>query len=181
MASRHARFASISEYSPLHITATGNNVPVGNCVSTTSSTIIVAGSDISVTPASMNNIAVGRRLNVANGTGTAEDVVVKTVGASSFTADFQYGHSGAYTIISNSGTFLGPLIVANPGSNVTLTLYNGHPQNGHGSTTISVFPVASPGSLPFACALDSGLFYTLAVGSGGSAPDLTLQYIDMID
>src|SRR5256885_13768992 len=111
------------QYRPLHITATGTGVPVGNNVATTAPTTITAGADRVVTPASMANITVGRWLNFAGGTGTAEDVVVQTVTATTFTADFVNGHSGAYTISSQRTADPGHFVVNAPDTPVTAPLY----------------------------------------------------------
>ncbi len=67
-------------------------------VNTTSATTIVA-STMAVTPVSMSNIVPGMSLYLAGGTGAAELVVVQSTTATTFTATFANGHSGAYTII----------------------------------------------------------------------------------
>lgn len=176
MASRHARRAPVYEYQPLHITATGTTLPVGLCVSTTSTTTIVAGSNVVVTPASMINIQVGMILNFANGTGATENVVVKSVTATTFTADFVNGHSGAYTIISRRGSFLGSFVVNSPGSGITVTLYNGHPSLApDAGTPFAVITPATGMNLAFNCAVDKGLFYTVA---GTTAGDYTMTWLD---
>ena len=66
-------------------------------VNTTSATTIVA-STMAVTPLTMSNIVPGISLFISGGTGTAETVVVQSVTATTFTATFVNGHSGAYTI-----------------------------------------------------------------------------------
>lgn len=166
----------VSDYTPLHITAIGTLVPVGLCVNTTSGTTITAGSNVTVTPASMAGIVPGLTLNFANGTGTAENVVVKTITSTTFTADFVNNHSGSYNITSLRGTFLGPIVVNSAGSGATLTLYNGSPNTlPKAGAAIAVIAIAAGQPLNFACTCDNGLFYTLAATS---APDLTLHYID---
>ena len=68
------------QYRPFHITATqATATAIGNNVATTSSTTITAGPGVVVTPASMANITVGRWLNFSGGTGTFEDVLVKSI------------------------------------------------------------------------------------------------------
>lgn len=177
MSSRHARRASVGEYQPLHITATGTNVPVGKCVSTTSSTTITAGTNVVVTPASMANIEDSMVLNFANGTGAAEDVIVTSTSSTTFTATFVNNHSGVYTIISRRGSFLGRLVVNAPGTGVTITLYNGHPSIlPDAGTPFAVITPAAGSSLVFDCAVDKGLFYTLA----GTAGDYTLAFLDQV-
>lgn len=177
MSSRHERYAPIGEHQPLHVTTTGTTVPVGKAVSTTSSTTIAAGSNVVVTPASMNNIEVGMMLNFANGTGTAEDVKVKSVTATTFTADFVNNHSGAYTIISRRGAFLGRLVVNAAGTGVTITLYNGHPSVlPDAGAAFAVVTPAAGSTLIFDCAVDKGLFYTLA----GTPGDYTLTFLDQV-
>ncbi len=66
-------------------------------VNTTSATTVVA-STMAVTPLSMSNIAVGMSLFFSGGTGAAETVTVLSTTATTFTATFANGHSGAYTI-----------------------------------------------------------------------------------
>lgn len=178
MASRHGRIATLSEYAPLRINTAGALVPVGMCVSTTSGTSISAGANVVVTPLSMAGIAIGRTLNIANGVGTAEDVVVKSLTSTTFTADFQYRHIGAYTIISRRGVYLGNIVVNDPGSNSLLALYNGHPSlSPDAGNVFAVFNPATPAGT-YGCLCDKGLFYSLTVFSGGTVPDLTLMYID---
>ncbi len=173
MASRHIRFSPVTEYQCQHVTATGTNVPVGTSVGTTAPTTIVAGSQV-VTPASMSNIQVGQYLNFAGGTGAAEDVLVTAVTSTMFTATFVNGHSGAYTISSHKGVFLGPIIIGNPGTSMVLTLFNGHPNASPAGATVAVLTIpASATSYPFAASFDQGAYYTLA----GTPGDITLQYL----
>ena len=153
--------------------------PIGNCVNTSSATAITAGANVAVTPASMAGIAVGQKLNVANGTGTAEDVIVKRVSATTFTADFANNHSGTYTIVSRSGTFLGRLTVNTVGTSVTITLYNGCPFASPVSSNAGIIAVLNPALVTpfvFDCACDFGLFYTV---SGSSVGDYTIMALDM--
>jgi len=65
-----------------------------NAVDTTTSTTITAGADRVVTPANMNNIYVGQRLVINNGSTTSESVIVKVITSTTFTADFTQGYSG---------------------------------------------------------------------------------------
>lgn len=176
---KHSRVAPIFEYVPLHITATGTLVPVGLCVSTTSSTTITAGSGVVVTPASMANIYQGQILNIANGTGSAENVTVSAISSTTFTANFVNNHSGAYTIISRRGIDLGRVTVNSAGNLATLTLYNGHPSlSPDAGGSIAVIDCSEVTPLEYGCSCDKGLFYTLAVSGGGTNPDLTLMYLD---
>lgn len=183
MAHRHQRLAPVGEYTPLRVNAAGTLIPVGNGVNTTSATTIVAGSNVTVTPASMSGIFVGQKLNFANGTGTAETVMVKQVpsGGTTFVADFVNNHSGAYTITSVSGTFLGRIIFMNAGTGMTLTLYNGSPNVlplPSKSGIFLVIPTASVvlgQSQDLEVTLDYGLFYTY---TGTTPGDFTLTYID---
>lgn len=64
---------------------------------TSSATTVVTGVNV-VTPASMVSIFVGSRLQFSGGTGATEVVLVTAVTATTFTANFVNGHSGAYTI-----------------------------------------------------------------------------------
>jgi len=173
----HVRYSPIGDYTPLHVTSTGTTVPVGSLVSTTSATTITAGANVVVTPASMSNIFAGMQLNVANGTGTAENVLVTAIdkGAGTFTATFANNHSGAYTIISLRGSYLGSVVVGAAGSGVTITLYNGHPSTlPVAGTSFSVLTPAVGASYVFNCWCPRGLFYTLA----GTPGDYTINAAD---
>lgn len=174
MASRHSRYAPIPEYQPLHIASTGTLVPVGQCVSTTGSAAITAGSNVVITPASMKNITPGMTLNLSNGS-QGEDVTILSVTSTTFTAaNVVNSYGSGFTIISRRGTFLGGVTINAPGSGVTITLYNGHP---------SLYPdagqvigVITPNQdKTYGCACDKGLFYTVA----GTVGDYTLCYLDM--
>lgn len=68
-------------------------------VNTASATTVVAGSNV-VTPTVMTNILPNSRLTFASGTGATETVTVQSITATTFTATFANGHSGAYTIQS---------------------------------------------------------------------------------
>src|SRR5947207_1306680 len=118
MATRYPKSSPVGQYQPLHITQAGTLVPVGASVSTTSSTTIAAGNGVAVTPVSMANIVPGMMLSFANGMGTPENVQVLNTTSTTFTANFQYSHSGAYIIVSLRGANLGHLIVGNPGTGV---------------------------------------------------------------
>ncbi len=175
MATRHIRRATVFEYQPLHISAAATLQPVGLCVSTTSATVITAGSGVVVTPASMLNIVPGMVLNIANGTGAAEDIVVLGITATTFTANFVTSHSGAYTILSRRGVFLGQLIINKAGSGVTITLYNGHPSLPDAGVVFAIISPPTGSSIPYQCSCPKGLFYTVA---GSTIGDYTLTYLD---
>jgi hypothetical protein len=174
----HPRGAPIGEYIPFPITTLGTALPVGALVSTTSTTVITAGNNVTVTPASITNIMPGMVLNFANGTGVAETVTVLSVNysAGTFTANFANDHSGAYTIISLKGTYVGRLNVNTAGTSITITLYNGHPSTlpVPGQVFASITPVAGA-SMAFDCFCSRGLFYTVA---GTTAGSYTIMYLD---
>ena len=119
-------------------------------------------------------------LSFANGMGTPENVQVLNTTSTTFTANFQYSHSGAYTIVSLRGANLGHLIVGNPGTGVIFTFYNGHPYNSPAGAAFSVIEIEDKPMYPFNCAVDNGLLYTVAVTGGGTMGDFTLMYIDQI-
>lgn len=173
---RHAHSSPIGEYSYLYLsTAQATPAPVGALVNTSSATTIAAGTQV-VTPLAMTNIVQGMVLNIANGTGTAEDVLVTATTATTFTAVFQYAHSGAYTILSRKGTNLGAVIVGNAGSGAVLTLYDGHPNlSPNPGQTIAVIQPSVNGNYSFQVACDQGLWYTL---TATTAPNLTITYVD---
>lgn len=163
----------IGQYSILHITAAGTLVPVGNAISTTTTTSITPGSVV-VTPASMANIIVGKRLNIVNGS-SWENVTVTAITGTTFTATFTGTYSGTTNIYSVDGAWLGPLIVGNPGTTNTITLYNGLPGMlpVAGKAIAVITPSSSVGSYDFAANCDMGLFYTVA-----ATCDLSLHYLD---
>jgi hypothetical protein len=166
------------QYRPFHITATqATATAIGNNVATTSSTTITAGPGVVVTPASMANITVGRWLNFSGGTGTFEDVLVKsidTVGGT-FTADFVNNHSGGYTISSQRTVDIGDVVVNDPGTSVVLTLYDGNPNATPAGTAIAVIKPASGNDTKIDKGrINRGLFYTLS----GTPGDVTVWYHD---
>lgn len=175
----HGRTSVVGDYLPLHITSLATSATaVGASVNTTSATTIVAGLN-TVTPASMANLVEGQWLNFANGTGAAENVQIFNINtvAGTFQANFANGHSGAYTIISLRGTYLGKLVINQAGTGVTITLYNGHPSTSPAGTPIAVLTGFSIGqSYDFNCSLQRGLFYTVA---GTTPGDYTITYLDM--
>jgi hypothetical protein len=175
MAGRYPRRAIVPEYKALHITSTGTAVPVGRCVSTTSAAALTAGSNVTVTPASMVNIMAGMYLNFTDGTHN-ENAQVLTVSASSFTVNLQNSYAGGVQIISRTGTSFGGLIINNPGTGVTFTFYDGHPSLApDAGQIIAVLAISS--STPdkfYGLTCDKGLFYT----ASGTMGDFTLRYLD---
>ena len=69
-------------------------------VNTTATTAVAAAGLATITPASMANITVGLYINVSGGTGTAEQIVVSAVTATTFSAVFANTHSGTYNLIA---------------------------------------------------------------------------------
>jgi hypothetical protein len=166
------------QYRPFHINATqATAAAIGNNVATTSSTTITAGSNVVVTPASMNNIVAGRYLNFSGGTGTFEDVLVKSVdtGAGTFTADFVNNHSGGYTISSQRTVDLGDIEIGDPGTSMVVTLYDGNPNATPAGTAIGVIkPAAGNDNKFFKGRINRGLFYACS----GTLGDITVMYHD---
>ena len=89
-------------------------------VNTTSATAITAGSSVTVTPTSMQNILTGSQLVFSGGTGSTETVTVLSVTPTSFVANFASNHSGAYTITS------APLATVTYGAGVNETQFVPH-------------------------------------------------------
>ncbi len=163
----HERTDNLSPYYPFHVTAAATAQPLGDNVATTSATTITAGSDKTVTPASMTNIVQGMRLNFSAGTGAAEDVIVKTtnVVGGTFTADFVNGHSGAYNIISFRPQYLGSLVINAVGSITAISIYNGSPllYNGGTGTGVLIASIGIPSATTlylYNCYCNRGVFYT---------------------
>jgi len=163
----------IGQYTVAHITSAGTQVPVGTAINTTTTTSIAPGSVV-VTPASMSNIIVGKRLNIVNGSNW-ENVTVAAITGSTFTAVFTGTYSGTTNIYSVDGAWLGPLVVGSPGTTNTVTLYNGLPgmKPVAGKAIAVITPSSSVGSYDFAANCDMGLFYTTA-----ATCDLSLHYLD---
>lgn len=164
------------QYRPFHISSTqATAAAIGNNVATTSSTTITAGNGVVVTPASMQNITVGRWLNFSGGTGSAEDVQVLSVTGTTFTANFVNNHSGAYVISSQRTVDIGSLEVNQPGSGVTITLYDGHPSATPAGTAFAVIvPAVSDPTRNYHSRCNRGLFYTVS----GTPGDYTVNYHD---
>lgn len=165
-------------------------IPVGRTVSTSSPTSITAGSNVVITPVSLIGFYIGQRINISGGTGTAEEVQVSAINQAAGTVTFASvanNHSGNYLLTSKNGTFVGKLVVNQPGSSITITLYNGSPNlsplptntaGGQPQGIIAAIqPSAAGQSFEFECACDWGLFYTV---TGTTAGDYTLQYCDML-
>lgn len=164
------------QFRPFHIAATqATAAAIGNNVATTSSTTITAGSNVVVTPAAMDNITVGRWLNFSGGTGTFEDVQVKAVTSSTFTADFVNNHSGSYTISSQRTVDLWEFDVNDPGTSMVVTLYDGNPNATPAGTEIAVIkPAAGDDTRIFKVRCNRGLFYECS----GTPGDVTVTYHD---
>lgn len=164
------------QYRPSHITAVQSTAAaIGNNVATTSVTTITAGSNVVVTPADMTNITPGRWLNFSGGTGTFEDVLVKSVTSSTFTADFVNNHSGGYVISSQRTVDIGDVVVNDPGTSVVLTLYDGNPNATPAGTAIAVIKPASGNDTKIDKGrINRGLFYTLS----GTPGDFTVWFHD---
>jgi hypothetical protein len=165
------------QFRPFRINALQTTVAaIGNNVATTSATTITAGNGVVVTPASMQNITVGRWLNFNGGTGSPEDVQVLSVTATTFTANFVNNHSGAYVISSSRTVDLGHLTVNQAGTSIVITLYDGHPNAWVAGTSIAVIsPNVSEPTRSFDIRCNRGLFYTV---TGTTAGDYTVTYHD---
>lgn len=180
MANNHARSAPIYEYKPLHITATGTAVPVGNVVGLGKSSMpaIAAGTNVVVTltASQMAGIYVGMRLNVNDGT-QHEDVVVSARTPTSFTATFANSYTiNNYWLTGYVPSFIGEFVVNAPGTGVAITLYNGSPNLSPlppGAGAIAVITPAT-GNFNHRGKLEYGLYYTLT----GTPGDYTLYYAD---
>jgi hypothetical protein len=167
------------EFRPFRINALqATAAPIGNNVATTSATTITAGSNVVVTPASMANITVGRYLNFNGGTGSPEDVLVKAVTSTTFTADFVNNHSGAYVISSSRTVDLGHLTVNQAGTSIVITLYDGHPGAWvAGQAIAAISPNVSEPTRSYDIRCNRGLFYIV---TGTTAGDYTVTYHDRL-
>lgn len=164
------------QYRPFRISATQSTAAaIGNNVATSAPTTITAGNGVVVTPASMNNITVGRWLNFNGGTGAAEDVQVISVTSTTFTANFVNNHSGAYVISSQRTVDLGDVIINDPGTSVVLTLYDGNPNSEVSGAAIAVVKPASGNDTKlYKGRCNQGLFFTCS----GTMGDITVMYHD---
>ena len=71
------------------------------------------------------------------------------------------------------GAFLGSVVISKPGSGVTITLYNGNP--GGSGVALAVITPTAVASLDFNCAVDNGLYITIAGGTIGSYTVMALD------
>lgn len=187
MARRYNPVAPVGQYTPFHLTAASVPTGIGHCVSTTAPAPAGTGLQ-TVTPAALGGIYGGQKLNVNQG-GAApfEYITVVSVdyGAGTFTTMFDNAYTGTINLASLGGTDLGPLVINQPGTGVTITLYNGSPllypqptSPSPSGQNFGVFAVIVPGTTDklYHCSLDYGLFYETAQSAFG---DYTLQYRDM--
>ncbi len=188
MARRYNPTAPVGQYTPLHLVTSVNPVGVGRCISTTAPAPAGTGLQ-TVTPAAFGGIYSGQKLKVNQGSSNPyEIIVVASVNytAGTFTAIFANAYTGTINLVSFAdGTDLGPLVINQAGTGVTITLYNGSPLLYPLPTSPSpvcpdfgVIAVLVPGASDkrYACSLDYGLFYKTTQSSFG---DYTLQYRDM--
>lgn len=178
MAGVYHRSSGVGDYSTYHFNSALSKFGVGKAVSTTTSTTITGGQVTTVTTAAGGcaNIEVNMMLTIC-GTGQ-EDVRVTAVNptANTFTAFFTNSHSGTVSIASRRATLVGLFIVGSPGSGLTITLYDGHPDASYSKIISVITPVSTRGDYPFECVADYGLFVT---ASGTTFGDFTIQYIDV--
>ena len=153
-------------------------LPVGRCVNTTIAAALTAGSGVVITPASMANITAGKWLTIVNGS-TWEQVQVLSVTSTTFTVNLVNSYGTASNLYSVDGVWLGGVHVNQPGTTVTLTLYNGLPGMlpKAGAVVAAVTISSDPVGLDEwkGANFDQGLFYTL---TGTTAGDYTLLYLD---
>ncbi len=178
--SQSSRVAAFGEYGYVHLSAAAVAQPLiptsAPIVMTTSSTAVGAPGNVAITVASAFAIRPNQQLAVYGGTGTAEIVNVVSVAGTTVTATFANTHSGTYTLASIRPGKLGPVIVNNAGSAMTLTLYDGPPAlagTAFYGQTIAVIAIAAGQSYAFALQSNAQVFYTLA---GTAIGDLTIHY-----
>jgi hypothetical protein len=185
--SRFTVYTQVGEYTPFHITAanaTSFLSGVGKCValSQTLGSAIIAGQVNTVALSTVQGLYAGQLLNVAQG-GTHEDVRVLTVDplGKTFTASFQNGYTGSINVTSRTQAYLGGIVVNQPGSGVTITLSNGHPNMVPNPTDprfgpVAVLQPAALGASWYWAECVYGLFIEVA---GTTIGDYTLLYRDM--
>lgn len=88
-------------------------------VNTASATTIAVGQNVVITPTAMTAIVPGIVLLFSGGTGNAELVTVKSVTATTFTADFTQTHSGGYALTSVLLPYIGIPMTPAYGVNTT--------------------------------------------------------------
>lgn len=169
--------SSVGSYKIQHINALQSTaVAVGNNAATTSTTAVSAPGSTVITPASMAAINVGDWLNIFGGTGTAEYVQVTAITSTTFTAVFANTHSGTYNIVTRRGVYLGYITFNQPGTSITITLYNGYPgSQDTGNGVMAAITPSAVGFIPFQADCPRGLFYTV---TGTTAGDYSIAYID---
>jgi hypothetical protein len=177
MTIRYTPFNPIGGYKPYHVAAaTTAPAAAGMLLDTTSATAVSATGSATITlntptDGDWGQIQIGDFLIVDTGA-SCEAVVVTglNVPAKTVTATFAKTHSGTYAVRLTRGTFLGSVVVGGAGSGMTLTLYNGHPNNG--GVVIAAITPAAGASLEFNAVLDQGCFYTY---TGTTAGDVTIM------
>lgn len=168
--------ASVGDYTPLHVAATGTAVAVGQCYHTTSTdTITASASAQSMLVGSAAGISVGDWVNIYDGS-NGEDVQITAVntGTNHISAVFTKNHSGTTHVTSKKEVFLGAVIINKVGTTDTITLYNGHPNAQTSSVIAIITPATTRGDYQYQVRCLWGLFYTVA----GTAGDYTITYQD---
>lgn len=137
-------------------------------VATRISANIPAGTS-AVTPAAMTNIRQYKHLRISDGT-HAEIVQVTAITSTTFTAKFLNAYTGPVVVSSIEGSWLGHLTMNLAGSGVTISLYDGNPDDSLANATLiaQYAPAAQGESYPLWCVAKHGLFYTLSGSSIGS-------------
>jgi hypothetical protein len=153
-------------------TATG----LGRCLSTTIAAALTAGNGVVITPASMGNIIVGKWLSIVNGA-TQEFVQVLAVTATTFTVNLVNSYGVSSNLYSVDGLWFGGIEVNQPGTGVTITLYNGLPgMLPKAGQAVAAIQPSGVGLIEWdGTNFDQGLFYTVA---GGTVGNYTLLFLD---
>jgi hypothetical protein len=111
-------------------------------------------------------------LIVDTGAGVCEAAPITAVvaAAKQITATFANTHSGTYAVRVCRGSYLAGVVFNQQGTTMTLTLYNGHPNNS-GKTIAVITPPTNSYPYPITAAVDQGLYYQY---TGGAAGDVTI-------
>lgn len=183
--------SQVGEYTPLHLAA-GLTTPflsgVGKCIAisqTLGSTINLGVNTVAVS--SVKGMYQGQVLNFVQSGGTpAEDVRVLQIDpvAKTFTALFvnSYTSGVSVNITSRNGSYCGALLINQPGTGISITLSNGHPNLAPTPTDprFGIFAVVQPtavGELWYQAECDFGLFVQVM---GTTVGDYSLMHRDQV-
>lgn len=180
--------SQVGEYTPLHLASSISSLTgVGLCVALTQTLGAAINPGVNtVAVSSVKGMYAGQLLNFVKAGGSpAEDVHVLQVDpvGKTFTAQFvnTYSNGASVNITSRNGSYIGGLIINSPGTSVSITLSNGHPNLLPLPTdprfgTFAVIQPSAVGNIWWYGECEFGLFVMVT----GTVGDYTLMYRDQV-